>query len=167
MYFTPHPGENDQVFFALLAIFIIVPLLELWVIFEVGAQIGFAATFLVLILISVSGAALAKRQGYRVVARIQQEVAQGRMPGDALIEGALVLAGALLLLTPGFITDAAGLLVLLPPSRAGFRRLIKSRLKSAVQRRAIFFGPGPGPGAYHGPGGTGAEPEQRRKELEG
>lgn len=152
-------------FLILLAVFIIVPLLELWVIFAVGGQIGFLPTFLSLIFISVAGAALARQQGYRALLRIQEEVGQGQMPGDSLIDGALVLAGALLLLTPGFLTDAVGLFVLFPLTRGIFRAWLKRRLTRAVEHRTIFFRPGSGGGF----GGTGAqapaEPEQRRREL--
>src|SRR3972149_1289208 len=104
-------------FMILLALFIIIPLLELWMIIEVGSRIGVLYTILTLILISVAGAALAKQQGYRVIARIQAEVQSGNMPGDSLVDGALILAGAILLLTPGFLTDIAGLLLLLPVTR--------------------------------------------------
>lgn len=169
-------------FLALLAIFVIVPLLELWVIIEVGSRIGILPALLTLVLISITGAALAKHQGYRVLMRIQAEVANGKIPGDSLIDGALVLAGALLLLTPGFLTDIAGLLLLIPPARLPVRSLLKRRLKKAAEQRTVFFWPrgfGGGPWGRGGPppGGaeTGArpygsgrsEPEQRRKELQG
>lgn len=168
-------------FFKLLAIFIIVPLLELWAIIEVGSRIGILPAIFILILVSVTGAALAKRQGYLVLARIQADVAAGRIPGDALIDGALVLAGALLLLTPGFLTDAVGLILLIPPVRLPFRSLLKRRLKRAAERRTVFswsrgFGGGPWGRGGSAPGGTQTgwgyydsgtnEPEQRRRELE-
>lgn len=166
-------------FLKLLAIFIIVPLLELWVIVEVGSRIGILPALFALILISITGAALAKQQGYRVVMRIQTEVSGGRIPSDALIDGALVLAGALLLLTPGFLTDAAGLLLLIPPARRPFRSLLKRRLKRAAEQRTTFiwsrgFGEPWGPGSSSGEAGTTAgpygsgpnEPPQRRRELE-
>lgn len=154
-------------FLALLAIFIIVPILELWVIFEVGSQVGFLNTFVVLIVIGATGAALAKSQGYRAVARIQQDINQGRMPGDSLLDGALILAGAILLLAPGFITDVVGLCALFPPTRSLLRRWLKSRLKKAVERRRLFVWTDPnGPRPGGGPGAAPTEPEQRRRELE-
>lgn len=166
-------------FVVLLALFIIVPLLELWMIIEVGSRIGVAYTILSLIIISVAGAALAKQQGYRVIARIQSEIQSGNMPGDSLVDGALILAGAILLLTPGFLTDIAGLLLLLPMTRIPVRSFAKRRLRKAVERRSVFVwtpggrgGPGDGTGFGGGPGGPGPgpeepyEPEQRRKELE-
>ncbi len=144
-------------FLFLLAAFIIVPLAELIVIIELGSRIGYLYTVLALIVISFAGAALAKRQGYAVVARIQDDLRNGRMPGDSLIDGALILAGALLLLTPGYITDAAGLLLLLPPVRLLVRSLARNRLQRAVERKTVRF---------HTHNEPPAEPEQRRKELE-
>lgn len=167
-------------FMFLLALFIIVPLLELWMIIEVGSRIGVIYTVLSLVLISFAGAALARQQGYRVITRIQSEVQSGNMPGDSLVDGALILAGAILLLTPGFLTDIVGLLLLLPVTRIPVRSFAKRLLKKAVERRSIFVWPGGrgGPGGSTGGfgGGPGArgpgngeppyEPEQRRKELE-
>lgn len=152
-------------FMIMLALFITVPLLELLVIIEIGSWLGYGVTILVLLVISVAGAALAKRQGYAVVARIQDELRFGKMPGDSLIDGAMILAGALLLLTPGYITDTAGLLLLLPPVRRVLRPFAKRRLRRAVERKAIRiltpdepYGPDSNDRPY--------EPEQRRKELE-
>ena len=170
-------------FMILLALFIAIPLLELWMIIEVGSRIGVVYTILSLILISVCGAALARQQGYRVIASIQSEVQSGKMPSDSLVDGALILAGALLLLTPGFLTDFTGLLLLLPGTRVPFRTFARRRLKKAAERRSMFVwtpggrgGPGDGAGGsgFAGrPGDGGAqngeppyEPEQRRKELE-
>ncbi|MHB9053633.1 MAG: FxsA family protein [Thermoleophilia bacterium] len=168
-------------FMILLATFIIVPLAELAVIIEIGSRIGYLYTILILILISFGGAALAKRQGYNAMARIQEDFRQGRMPGDSLIDGALILSAALLLLTPGYITDTVGLLLLLPPVRLPVRKFVRRRLQLAIERRTVRFGPGGGgrgygPGGPSGPAGStggpaggpaGPEPEQRRKELEG
>ena len=136
-------------FMILLAMFIIVPLAELFVIIEIGSRIGYLYTILILILVSFGGAALAKRQGYSAMARIQEDFRQGRMPGDSLIDGALILSAALLLLTPGYITDAAGLLLLLPPVRLVVRRYVRRRLQAVIDRRTRRY-----------------SPEQRRKELE-
>lgn len=148
-------------FAILLASFIIVPLAELIVIIEIGSRIGYLYTILTLVLISFAGAALAKRQGYAAVARIQEDIRQGRMPGDSLIDGALILSAALLLLTPGYITDAVGLLLLAPPVRHLVRGYVRRRIQKAIERRTVRYWPPRG-----GPGGRPPEPEQRRKELE-
>lgn len=156
---------NGIVFIKLLVIFIVIPILELMVIIEVSSHIGLLYTFLSLLLISVAGAALAKQQGYQAVARIREEMGAGRMPGDSLIDGALVLAGALMLLTPGYLTDAAGLLLLLPPARKVARAYVKRRIQRAVSRRQVRIfttGSYPPPGTAGDNGGA----EQRRPELE-
>jgi UPF0716 protein FxsA len=154
-------------FARLLILFIVVPLLELYVIVQVSARISLFYTIVLLIVISAAGAAMARRQGFLTVARIQEDVRVGRMPGDSLIDGVLILAAALLMLTPGFITDVVGLLLLLPPLRRPVRAYVKRRLKKAVaERRAGVWtsgGPGEPPGWY----GPGQEPDQRRKELDG
>lgn len=146
-------------FSRLLLIFIIVPLLELYVIIEVSSRIGLLETIVVLIVISILGAALAKREGYNAVQRIQEEMAQGRMPGDPLIEGGVILAGAILLLTPGFLTDALGLAMLFPPTRKAALSLVKRRIKKTVTRGNVTVW-------TTGSSNPDSEPEQHRRELE-
>jgi UPF0716 protein FxsA len=147
------------VFSRLLLIFIIVPLLELYVIIEVSSRIGLLETIVVLIVISILGAALAKREGYNAVQRIQEEMAQGRMPGDPLIEGGVILAGAILLLTPGFLTDALGLAMLFPPTRRAALSLVKRRIKKTVTRGNVTVW-------TTRSSNPDSEPEQHRRELE-
>ncbi len=155
-------------FAKLLILFIIVPLLELLTIIEIGSRIGYFFTIMMLIVISFSGAALAKREGYRAISQIRADLNAGSMPADALIDGALILAAAALLITPGYITDAAGLLLLLPPARRVVRAFARRRLEKAAHVRSIRFWSGPAPRgnpAYGPP--CAREPEQRRRELEG
>lgn len=138
--------------------------MELLVIIEIGARIGYCYTIILLILISFGGAALARREGYRAVSQIQADISAGNMPADSLIDGALILAAAVLLITPGYITDAAGLLFLLPPVRRLVRTCARRRLKKAAHARSFrLWTGGPAPPGYETPTG---EPEQRRRELE-
>ncbi|MCC5953475.1 MAG: FxsA family protein [Acidimicrobiia bacterium] len=116
----------------LLVAFVVVPLLELYVIVQVSHGLGVLPTLALLLLISVAGSLLVKREGVGLFRRFQAEVGQGRVPTDEIVEGVLVLGAGALLLTPGFVTDGVGFLLLLPPTRAGLRRLVVSR----VQRRA-------------------------------
>ncbi|HDZ59642.1 MAG TPA: FxsA family protein [Actinobacteria bacterium] len=155
---------NDPVFFKLLLIFIVAPLLELMVIIEVSSRIGLAWTFLSLLFISITGAALAKREGYSAVARIRADVNEGVMPSDSLIDGALVLAAALMLLTPGYITDTAGLLLLLPPVRRPLRAWVRQRIARAIDKRTVRFYTS-GDAGGEPPGGGDDESERRRREL--
>ncbi len=166
MFFPPAEGDNETVFRKLLILFIAVPLLELLVIIEIGARIGYFYTIALLILVSICGAALAKREGYRAVAQIQAEINNGRVPADALIDGALILTAAALLITPGYITDAAGLLLLLPPARRPVRAYARRRLQKAASTRSFQVWTNAPAQAGFGAAG-GGEPEPRRKELEG
>jgi UPF0716 protein FxsA len=111
----------------LVVLFILVPLVEIAVIIQVGSWLGVLNTIGLLILISVLGAYLVKRQGVGLVRRVQAELAAGRVPGSALVDGALLLVGGTMLLLPGFVTDAFGLLLLLPPVRAGIRTWLRRR----------------------------------------
>jgi len=104
-------------FIRLIALFTIVPLVELMLLIELGQRIGLWDTILVVIITGVVGAALARSQGFRIVTQIQRELANGLLPGESLIDGAFVLAGGLLLLTPGLVTDAMGFIFLLPYTR--------------------------------------------------
>ena len=114
-------------------LFLVVPFVELYVIIQVGHIVGVVPTIALLVVISLLGASLCKREGLAVIRRIQEQLAERRLPGVALLDGALVLLAGALLLTPGFVTDGVGLLLLLPPVRAGARRI----LKRALLRRVV------------------------------
>ncbi len=107
---------------ALLAIvFIVLPIVELAVIIQVGQAIGVFNTIAVLLLVSVVGAWLVKREGMGVWNRFQRQVQTGVVPGREIADGVLILFAGALLLTPGFVTDVLGILLLLPPVRAAIR----------------------------------------------
>jgi UPF0716 protein FxsA len=116
----------------LALLFVIVPLAELWAIVQVGHAIGYLDTFGLLILTSLAGGWLMKREGLAVLKRAQAAVDRGQVPGKELIDGVLILAGGALMLVPGFITDVIGLLLLLPPVRAGLRAVVRRRLARRV-----------------------------------
>ena len=113
---------------ALLAVFIVVPLAELYVILKVGDAIGAVWTILLLAADSVLGSVLLRAQGRSVWRRFNAAVAQGTMPHREVIDGVLVIFGGAFLITPGFLTDIVGLLLLIPPTRALIRRLLVRRL---------------------------------------
>jgi UPF0716 protein FxsA len=108
----------------LLALFIVVPLAELYVIIQVGQAIGALPTIALLLLDSLLGSWLLRSQGRAVWRRFQAALAERRPPAREVVDGALVIGGGALLLTPGFITDVFGALFLLPPTRAAVRRLL-------------------------------------------
>ena len=109
--------------FALLALlFLVVPFVELLVIIQVGQAVGAGWTVGVLILISIVGAWMVKREGVGVLRRARARMRAGEVPGTELTDGVFILFAGALLLTPGFLTDVFGILLLVPPVRAGMRR---------------------------------------------
>ncbi len=112
----------------LVVAFIVVPLLELAIIVQVGQLIGTAWTILALLAVSLAGAWLVRREGTRAWSRFRAALAAGRVPTDEVLEGALVLFGGALLLTPGFATDAVGLALMVPPVRAVTAATLRRRL---------------------------------------
>lgn len=123
----------------LFVIFVAIPLLELAIIIQVGQLIGVGGTILSLLAVSLIGAALVKREGLRAATRFREATSAGRWPGAEVVDGALLLFAGALLLTPGYFTDAVGLLLLLPPSRGVVNRALR-------RRGRLFVG--------HGAGGT-------------
>ena len=117
---------------ALALLFLLVPVAELYVIYQVGDAIGVLWTFLLLAADSLLGSLLLRSQGRTVWRRFNENLAQGRMPHREVIDGVLVIFGGAFLITPGFLTDIVGLTLLLPPSRAAIRRLLVRRLGRRV-----------------------------------
>jgi UPF0716 protein FxsA len=119
----------------LFLLFIVVPIAEIYVIIQVGQAIGALWTILLLIADSIIGARLLSWQGRRAWGRFQEALAAGRVPHREVLDGVLIVIGGAFLLTPGFITDVVGLLLLVPPSRA----LVRRALTRAMVRRRIGF----------------------------
>jgi UPF0716 protein FxsA len=112
----------------LFVIFVVVPIVELYVIVQVGQEIGALQVIGLLILVSIVGAWLVKRQGIQVLRRLQDQLRAGRAPTNELVDGFLVLVAGVLFIGPGFISDGLALLLLLPPTRAFVRRTVRRRL---------------------------------------
>jgi UPF0716 protein FxsA len=134
----------------LAAAFIGVPLVEIYVLVQIGQVIGAWWTILLLILASVIGTWLVRREGGRAWRALVSALQTGRMPHRELADGALILVGGTLMLTPGFVTDAVGVLLILPVTRPLARRL----LAQAVARRLLRSEP-QGDGQPRGPAGRG------------
>ena len=136
----------------LVLLFIVVPIAELYVLWQIGGAIGILPTIALLIADSILGAALMRSQGRAAWLRLQTALGEGRVPGREVIDGALVIFGGALLLTPGFLTDVLGLALLLPPARAVIRKLLLRRFAgrlvasatSGARTRRFAFGTGPG-----------------------
>jgi UPF0716 protein FxsA len=116
----------------LLLAFIAVPILEIALFIQVGGLIGLWPTLGVVVATAVAGAAVLRRQGVSTLGEIQTEMRAGRDPSSALANGALLLVAGLLLLTPGFFTDAVGLSLLAPPVRAAVIGWLGPRIAARV-----------------------------------
>ncbi len=128
-------------FLKLLIVFTVIPFLELAILIKLGTLIGLVPTLTIVILTGLLGAALARSQGFATLTRIQQELHAGQLPGDSLLDGALILAGALLLITPGILTDLTGFLCLIPASRTVLKRFVRNWLRQQwhIQTRYDHF----------------------------
>ena len=111
----------------LFLLFIVVPIAELYVIIQVGQAIGILPTVVILLLDSVVGTWLLRQQGRAAWRRFNASLRAGRPPAQETIDGGLILMGGAFLLTPGFLSDVLGLVLLLPPSRALVRRVLARR----------------------------------------
>lgn len=145
--------------------FTVIPALELWLLIELGGVIGGAETVAYVIALGLAGAWLGKRAGFSVARELAEDLRTGKAPADRLVEGALVLVGSVLLITPGVLTDATGVLLFIGP----FRRWLAPRLKRlalrALERRGLKLGNlSTGPG-FHPGGGPGfpKQPDPEKK----
>jgi UPF0716 protein FxsA len=120
----------------LFLLFIVLPLLELFVIVEVAGTLGILPTIVLLVSISLVGSWLVRREGLGVVRRARAMLDAGELPTGEVVDGVLLVFAGALLLTPGFVTDAVGLFLLVPPTRALTRRLLTGRFR----RRLGFVG---------------------------
>jgi UPF0716 protein FxsA len=149
----------------ILALFIGVPLIEIYLLIEVGGWIGTWPTVGLVVLTAVIGTALLRQQGLAILARAQAEMNHKRLPVRELFDGVCLVFGGVLLLTPGFLTDALGFALLIPPLRAVLGLGVLAALRRS---RNVHFslsggrfrnGPGPGAGPGGGPGrGPGGGP---------
>lgn len=137
----------------LFILFLLIPLLEIYLLIQVGGVIGAVPTVFMVVFTAVLGGLLMRHQGLYTLAKVQTALAHGELPTMAMLEGVVILLSGALLLTPGFFTDTLGFLGLVPPLR---RWLILKMLERGVVRT---MGPGPG----YGPSGT----QQGTQTLEG
>lgn len=151
----------------LFLIFVVVPFVEIYLLIEVGSVIGALPTIGMVVLTAVVGAGLLRAQGVATIGRVQSTLAQGGLPAMELMEGAFLLVGGALLLTPGFFTDAVGFACLIPPLRRWLIARVLERgvmhVRSGFSRHAGHSGRHPGQHPGHDP----REPRQGPQTLEG
>ena len=126
----------------LTLLFIGLPMVEIYVLIQVGHQVGALWTVVLLVAIAAAGAALLRQQGLATLAAVQLAMGRGELPATTILEGLVLLLAGVLMVTPGFITDIAGFLCLLPPLRRALARALGARLILRTQR-----GPGGNPAA--------------------
>jgi UPF0716 protein FxsA len=131
----------------LVAAFLVLPFVELFVLIQVGQVVGVWWTLLLVLAVSVLGSWLVKREGWAAWRRIMARVEAGEVPGREMVDGGLILFAGALLLTPGFVSDLAALVLLFPPSRAATRQVVLARLAVRATKAAPH-----GPAGRGGPG---------------
>ena len=121
----------------LVLLFTVIPALEIYLLIQVGSVIGGINTMLLIVATGVVGAHYTRMQGFAVVSRLQESMYAGRTPANELVDGAMLLLGGAMLLTPGLLTDAFGLSLVFPPSREFWKRLFLEWLRRKIQRGEI------------------------------
>lgn len=131
----------------LALLFVVVPIVELALLIKLGQWVGFWPTLALVVTTGIAGAALARAEGLRTLMAFRRETAEGRLPGQPLLDGLAVLVGGAFLLTPGLLTDVAGFALLLPPSRRWIqgraRGWIEGRVRSGEIRFQVWTAGGP------------------------
>ncbi len=141
-------------FARLLILFIVTPLVELWLLMLVGEQLGATPTISLVLITGFVGATLSKRQGLRTWLTIQQQTQQGKLPTDALLDGLMIFIAGLLLITPGILTDVVGFSLLVPLVRQGLRHRLRESFRVHTNVHVQGFG-GPFGNPQHPPGSPG------------
>ena len=126
-------------FKVLFLLFIVMPIIEIMVLMNVGSLIGALPTIAIVIVTAWLGAAMVRQQGVATYQSVQNKLAQGQMPSDEIIAALLLLVAGVLLLTPGFITDGFGLLLLWPVSRAAIVKAVQGQLAKSKASGSTFF----------------------------
>ncbi|TVP44347.1 MAG: FxsA family protein [Gemmatimonadales bacterium] len=140
-------------------LFVVVPLLELALLVWIGQWIGVLPTVGIVAATGLLGAWLARKQGLRTLTELQLRAARGEIPAQAMMDGAAILVGGLLLLTPGILSDILGFSLLLPPTRRVLQRWAGERIVRGIRKGTVkvtFMGMGGGPPGPGGHGGFGS-----------
>ena len=123
----------------LLLLFIVVPVVELALLIQLGKLVGLLPTLALIVVTGALGAFLARRQGLAVIDQVRGEMADGRIPAGAVVDGVIILLAAAVLMTPGVLTDACGFLCLVPAFRRWLKGVLKRRFERAVERGDAAF----------------------------
>ena len=121
-------------FFRILLLLTIVPIFELYLLIKVGSVIGAFNTILIIMITAIIGAYLTKKEGLKVLLQIRTNLEHGIMPTEELVDGVLIFVAGALLLTPGFVTDSIGFLLLIPTTR----NLVKNRIAKFIKKKLMY-----------------------------
>lgn len=124
--------------------FVVLPVLEIYLITQVAGQVGWPVAIVLVIAISAAGAWLVRREGLGVIGRVRDNIRAGRLPTNDLADGAMIFFASALMLTPGFLTDALGLALLIPPIRAVLRPPVIAFFRRRIDLRVARAGGGLG-----------------------
>ena len=117
--------------------FTIVPVLEIYLLIKVGTLIGALQTVMIVIATGFIGASLARAQGLQTMMKVRESLNRGELPAEGLMDAFLIFFAGIVLLTPGFITDIAGLLMLYPPTRFLFKKWLRKKFDAWVRRHQV------------------------------
>jgi UPF0716 protein FxsA len=158
--FVVRKSQSGAAVPTVLVLFVTIPLAELFLLIEVGSWIGALPTIGLCLLTAMMGAGLLRQQGIQTLARARNNLDRGALPAVEMLEGAALIVGGAMLLTPGLVTDVIGFLCLIPPTRRWLVRL-------ALARMAVRVGPaGPPPGSGPGSSGDSRDPNVIEGEYE-
>lgn len=124
-------------FIKLFLAFTLIPVIEIYLFIKLGSLFGALNTVILVVITGLAGAYLARLQGMQTMLRARTSLQQGIMPTEDLIDALIIFAAGMVLLTPGFLTDAMGLLLLFPPTRLHFKRWIQYRFEQWVANQNV------------------------------
>ena len=117
--------------------FTIIPFLEIYLLIEIGSYIGAFNTLIIVVLTGFLGALLARHQGLQAMLKVRESLAHGEMPAEHLLDALLILLAGIVLLTPGFLTDLAGFLILIPTTRLHFKRWLRKKFDNLITQNRV------------------------------
>ena len=129
--------QTNRMLLKLFLAFTIIPVLEIYILIKLGTFMGALNTVIIVILTGILGAYLARLEGLHTMIKVREGLSRGEMPAEGLLDALLILVAGIVLLTPGFLTDIAGLLMLIPQTRLVFKRWLRKKFNGWAQSQQI------------------------------
>ena len=130
-------GPSSHMLLKLFLAFTIIPVLEIYILIKLGTLLGALNTVIIVILTGILGAYLARLEGLHTMMKVREALSRGEMPAEGLLDALLILIAGIVLLTPGLLTDIAGLLILIPQTRLLFKRWLRKKFDEWAQRNQV------------------------------